>query len=72
MYIYTYIRVFVVLVVLDLCCYVDFLRLQRAGLAPRAAVFGLPTVVASLVGEHRLQAYGPQWFSLTGFRAQVQ
>ena len=42
---------------------------SRAG--PRVAVFGLPTVVASLVGERGLQACGPQRFPLAGFRAQV-
>ena len=38
---------------------------------PQVAVFGLPTVVASLVGERGLQACGPQRFPLAGFRAQV-
>ena len=66
MYIYTYIIVFVFLVVLDLCCYVDFLQLQRAGLAPRAAVFGLPTAVASLVGST-----GSRRVGLSGFRSQA-
>ena len=38
----------------DLCCYMDFLQLQRAGLALGAVGSWLPAAVPSLVGKHGL------------------
>lgn len=65
-YIYTCIIALVFLAVLDLCCYVDFLRLQRAGLAP-----GLPCSGFPLWWLLALGSAGARHVGLRGFHLQA-